>query len=499
MKERIEVIDYKYKMSSWTFILFFVLSMLAPLSGVDLEFSLLKGSSIIEIWNNATVSFSGAFVGRFFIYLFSSNRILFSLVFSFLMASFVYFCNSFMGTIKNKYYYMFPLLFLLFVNYVFFSQSYFTVSFCVTYLLPSILIFSYFYHFYKEPKIDLSIKEILLFFILHLLLPNISIFAGVLLICCDLFFFFYFYKAFKKFPFFFFIFLFVSMISLSTIIFSQELFLELSSTPFYSFSFIEKIKLKVSDFLSYTFTRNVFLQIGMMIPINCYLYQKVKDKSYTRLVMVLFNFIPIFNIVCQFYLLIPVNIHLIISQYDGIFSCDKWYFFFYWMFYFILFVRSISYFIKDKKPKIFLYFLITSSMLLQFLIFITPVWTDTYSSYFILSIILVTSVLLSKIEVPIFPKILKVFFYCSVFYFVLIFMLMHYYDNTRVSYIESQLKEDKKTIVVKALPIRYIYRYNPIYYDEVESFRKYYNIPDSKNINVKYIGIFEKIEKSVKN
>lgn len=498
MKERIEVIDYKYKMSSWTFILFFVLTLLAPLSGVDLEFSLFKGESIIEIWKVATTTFSGAFMGRFFIYLFSSNRVLFSLVFSLLMACFVYFCNSFMGTIKNKYYYLLPLLFILFVNYVFFSQSYFSVSFCVTYLIPTILIFIYFYYFYKDPKIELSIKEIIMFFLLHLILPNISIFAGVLLICCDLFFFFYFYKAYKKIPFFFLIFFFVSLISLGTIVFSKEVLQELKTTPFYSLSLFEMIKLKVSDFLSYTFTRNVFLQVGMMIPINYYLYQRVKDKSYARLVMVLFNFVPIFNIICHFYLLIPVNIHLIISRYKGIFSCDRWYFIFYWMFYLYLFVRSIFYFVSEKKTRIFLLFLIASSILLQLFIFVTPVWMDTYSSYFTFSFILVTVVLLAKLELPIFPRVLKAFFYCSVFYFLFMFMLIRYYDNSRVSYIESQLKEDKSTIVVKALPIRYIYRYNPTYYDEIEAFRKYYNIPSSKNINVKYIGIFEKIEKSVK-
>lgn len=495
MKERIEVIDYKYKMVGWTFALFFVLSLLAPISGSDYIYAV-SPNNFLDLWNSVKSTFDGTMIGSAIVLFLSSNKLLFSVVFALFMALFVYICNSFMGTITKKYYYMLPLFFLLFVNYLLFSQSYFSVNYAVQYTIPSILIFYYLYQFYHNPKLKFSFFEIVLLLLLHLIVPTLSFFSGTILILADLFLLFYSKKAFKKFSIWYFVFLLVGGISYAVVITKSTILKEMMALTFSEIT--KNFSFTISNFLSYTFTRNVVLQVAMLIPINMYLYQKVKDRTYTRLIMVLFNLIPLFSIICQFYLLVPVNIHLIISQYSGIFSCDRWYFTFYWIFYFYLFLRSISYFVSEKKLKSFLLFFVFSGFLFQLITLVKPLWLDTYSTYYVLGMIFVSIIVIVKMDIPIRFMILPKLFYLSIFYFLMMFVMISYYDGTRVSYIKEQLQENSKVIVVKALPIRYIYGYNPIYYEDMELFRKYYNIPKDKEISVKYVGVFEKIEKNIK-
>ena len=77
-------------------------------------------------------------------------------------------------------------------------------------------------------------------------------------------------------------------------------------------------------------------------------------------------------------------------------------------------------------------------------------------------------------------------------------MITKYIDVTRKEYIEEQLKYDEQIIEVKANPIYLIWRYNPVTIFQQKDFKKYYNIPQDKELDVKYLGIFEKIERKIK-
>ena len=76
--------------------------------------------------------------------------------------------------------------------------------------------------------------------------------------------------------------------------------------------------------------------------------------------------------------------------------------------------------------------------------------------------------------------------------------MIKYIDFTRGEYIKEQVESNQEIIEIKANPIYLVWRHNPVNIFQHRTFKKYYNIPEKKAIKVKYFGIFEKIEKKVK-
>ena len=78
------------------------------------------------------------------------------------------------------------------------------------------------------------------------------------------------------------------------------------------------------------------------------------------------------------------------------------------------------------------------------------------------------------------------------------FAIVKYVDSTRSNYIKEQIDAGETNIEVKANPIQLVWRHNPSDMFLVKDFKNYYEIPKEDTIEVKYFGIFEKIEKKVK-
>jgi hypothetical protein len=116
----------------------------------------------------------------------------------------------------------------------------------------------------------------------------------------------------------------------------------------------------------------------------------------------------------------------------------------------------------------------------------------------ILSIILITCVAMKDANVGVHVKTIRALSFLLVLYYLSMFVVISYIDITRTSYIKEQVDAEQGVIEVKANPIYLVWRYNPIDYFQDRDFKEFYKIEESSSIEVKYFGIFEKIERRVK-
>jgi hypothetical protein len=98
----------------------------------------------------------------------------------------------------------------------------------------------------------------------------------------------------------------------------------------------------------------------------------------------------------------------------------------------------------------------------------------------------------------VYVKILRAAAFILVIYYGAMACITKYIDVTRSDYIKEQIEYKESTIEVKANPLYLVWRYNPVDYFQKKDFKKFYDIDENKNIEVKYFGIFETIEKRVK-
>ena len=192
-------------------------------------------------------------------------------------------------------------------------------------------------------------------------------------------------------------------LSLITIIFSLSL---IDNSLFYTN--INDIKDNIPHLIESVFSNNIILIILGAIPINMYLYEKLKDNTYVRVVITLFDLILLFSLSYNFFNYSPVNLNLILSKYNGIFATENWYYIFYFIIYIVLFILSIVHFVKNRREKrIFYMFMIASIIMMMFLL-ISPTFDDGGLIIFVLSFIFIVCILAKEANTKVFVKLVKV-------------------------------------------------------------------------------------------
>lgn len=488
MKERMEVIDFKYKVTLGAFFFFFLISTLAPISGTDWSSYLIGKEGIGNIIKNININ-DGRIISGVLISLLSYNKLIFNLFFSLLMSRFVQCCNNMMGMVKNKYYYLFPLLGTMLVSVFLFSYNYVSVTTTVAYTFPAILSFIYFEHLWKKENYSFRLKEYIFLSILSLIICLSSIHVAITFLIGNII--YYSYALIKKKK----IskgYIFTIAIQLLSIIVSLNM---LNKSLFYND--INTVLSNIPKYIDTTFSKNIVLVILSAIPINYYLSNKLKGWIYDRVVITLFDIILIFSLAYNFFYYSPVNLNLVINKYLGVFATENWYYIFYFIIYLILLFISMNHIIKERKafiPKILYIMSIISGLFLL----VSPIWDEGNVIFFVLFLIFGTSIMLKEIEIKIYPKTTLAILFIMILYYIGSFAIIKYIDTTREDYIIEQLNANEKVIEVKASPIYLVWRYNPVNIFQQKDFKRYYNIPQDKSITVKYFGIFEKIEKKIK-
>ena len=139
-----------------------------------------------------------------------------------------------------------------------------------------------------------------------------------------------------------------------------------------------------------------------------------------------------------------------------------------------------------------------ASIIMMIFLLISPIFDVGNLIIFVFSLLFITCVLAKEMNTKVFVKLVKASIIVLTLYYLSIFAVIKYIDVTRTDYINEQLGYDASNIEVKANPTYMIWRYNPVDYFQIKDFKDYYNIPNDKSIEVKYFGLFEKVEKSIK-
>lgn len=485
MKEKIENISFKYKVTTLTFILFLIISALSPISGADWKSYVIGKEGLASSINNINI-LDGRIISGFLINFFSYNKILFDFCFALMISQFVKMCNDIMGTVKTRYLYLYPLIGLLLVSVFTFSYNYLSVTSTVTYTFPIIVFFMFFYTIIKEDEIKPKTLIKLILFTLFICLSSIHL--AIVFFIVNFIYFIINDKKQNRFEYF-------LLLSISFLLIIISLLL-LKNSLFYSD--INIIKDNVSNMIYNTFSNNIVLLILGAIPINMYLYEKLKENTYVRVVITLFNLILVFSLSYNFFNYSPVNLNLIISKYNGIFATENWYYIFYYIIYLILYIISMNHFITNKKVKRIFNMFMLGSILMMIFSLISPIFDVGNLVLFMFSLLFITCILAKEANTKVFVKLVKASIVVLCIYYLGLFAIVKYIDVTRTNYINEQLDSDASVIEIKANPTYMIWRYNPVDYFQIKDFKKYYNIPSDRAIEVKYFGIFEQVEKSIK-
>lgn len=486
MKEKIENINFKYKVTTFTFLLFLIISALSPISGADWKSYVIGKEGIISSINNINF-LDGRIISGFLINFFSYNKILFDFCFAIMISQFVKMCNDLMGSVKTRYLYLYPLIGLLIVSVFTFSYNYLSVTTTVTYTFPAITFLLYFYNILKEDEMKTSTLIKLILFTLFICLSSIHL--ALVFFIVNFIYFILNDKKDNRLKYFI-----ILLISFISIIFSLSL---LDNSLFYSN--IDSIKENIPVMIANVFSNNIVLVILGAIPINMFLFEKLKENTYVRVVITLFDLILAFSLSYNFFNYSPVNLNLIISKYNGIFATENWYYIFYFITYMILFTMSMNHFIKNRKVKRIFNMFIIGSVVMMIFNLVSPLFDVGNLILFVLSLLLITCILAKEANTKVFVKLVKISIILLTIYYLSLFAIVKYIDVTRNNYIKEQLDSNSEIIEVKANPTYMIWRYNPVDYFQLKDFKKYYEIPDSSSIDVKYFGLFEKVEKSIKN
>lgn len=484
MKEKIEKISFKYKVTIFTFFLFLIIGALSPLSGEDWKSYVIGKSGIIECFKNINIS-DGRIISGFLINFFSYNKILFDICFALLISNFIKMCNDLIGTVKSKYFYLYPLIGILIVSSFMFSYNYVSVTTTITYTFPTILFFMYFYLLLQDE--ELKTKTLIKLFLIAIYISLSSIHMALSFFIANLVYFVVNIKKQKSVKYFSLVIteLVAIIISISKIdngIISVSLNDSLGNIPY----LIENV-----------FSNNILIIIVGAIPINYYLNEKLKNNLYGRVVITLFDLILMFSLCYNFFSYSPVNLNLILSKYNGIFATENWYYIFYYITYLVLFFLSINHYIKNKKLKSTLNIYYLSSIILILFLLVSPIFDKGNIIFIMFTIVMISCVLAKEMDTRMYPRIIKAVVSLLIIYYVSMFGIIKYIDYTRGNYIKEQLSVNEKNIEVKANPLYLVWRYNPDYFQE-RDFKMFYDIPEEDTLEVKYFGIFKKIETKVK-
>ncbi len=201
LKKIIRNIKFEHICIIATFIFMLIIHSLAPITGDD--------------WYNAAPNFSftgsvakalefyreweGRIVGRVFINLLSSRKIIYNILTSLIMAGIVYCAYKLIDNKRNKKYPM--LLFLmamLLVNWWVFGESYIWVAGGITYLYPASIVLGIIAYLFNKKDTKFKIVESIILIILSLIGTCFVENLGVALICAWILFIIYNYIINKK-------------------------------------------------------------------------------------------------------------------------------------------------------------------------------------------------------------------------------------------------------------------------------------------------------------
>lgn len=470
-------------------LLFLIVSFLTPLCGDDWG-NYYKYESLNEIFKTTFSlyqTWEGRIVSRFLICLFTYNKVIWNILLPVCVIGIIVAINKFSNKDKNYNIFLLSILGLILINNTMFAQTYSWIAGGITYLYPTVIVFTYFSILFTRKK-----KETLLTFILLLLINFLSpMFVeniGVALVAGNILYLIYYFILNKKINISAIVFTLVSLVSLLIMLNSpgSASRMELSKS-FYELSIIERVLYNKYQLMNYTYTRNIFMICLMILPIFYNVFSKIKSKKIRLITNVIFLIIPILTIINHLMSLVNLKFNPMGLDLEGSLIC-----FIYWVCFTVLFMLSILFSTMDKENKISTMFMFFIGAISICSLLVTPVFGDRTSFFTVVTFIAVSLKLISYINIK--PKRyveigLKVMLGIFIVYYLCIFIMVAVFEQQRQKQIKLELTKNNSSITIKSNPIPYLWNNNPTTDFHVLTFKEYYNIPKEINLNIDWIKI----------
>ena len=462
------------------FIIFITICFLAPISGDDYGNYISTDGSLISSIKLAISYYNtleGRFIGRILIMYTTHNKIIWNILTPLFFTLLV---SSTYKLLNKKTSYIIMLLGLLILNTDMFSQSYTWLAGSITYLYPTSLILFYFITIYNKQN-NYNKLDYIILILLSIIIPMFVENIGSVFILGNIITLIYISIKEKKLNILYLITTIISSISLIIMLKSPGSALRslTENLEFNNLTLIQKIASNIDNFNNYVFFKNSTMIIITLIPIIYYL---IKKKH--KILSVLISIIPILSIINNLYYILPMKFNFL--QNINVISKDNNLYIIYWIIYLILFILSINYMIKNKKEKLFIYFILLLGLSSSIIMFILPTWGDRVTFFTVITLTLIGTILIDKIiknNQRLFSY-LKPIFICFTIYLLICFYSIYQINNHREIYINKQIKEDKETIEIIRNPIMYIWNNNPQSKYFIDTYKSYMNIDKTKEINL---------------
>lgn len=478
----------KYKYLILIILTLFIIFSLSPISGDDYgNYISTNGTlfSAINIAKSYYYSLEGRFIGRIIIMFTTRHKYIWNILTIFMFSLILF---NYSKLFKQKLSLIILFLGLMFMNSDIFSQSYTWIAGSVTYLYPTSLSLLYFYLIYKYQTSNKIVNIVLTFLsiIIPMFVENIGcsfVFANIILVI-------YYYLKYKKINKIYLSNLIISLIFLVIMLLSPGSSLRvLDNSKFNSLNILEKIIINIPNFNNYVLFKNTNMLILSLIPINYYIIKK-QDKKF----LIVFNLIPLLSIVNNLYYILPMKFSFL--QDVGIINISNPIYLVFTIIYFIYFILSINYIIKDTNVKLFLYYLFGVALSSSLVMLILPVWGDRITLFTVISIIIISIILIDNIFIYKNYNIIKFIFVSTCLYFICCFICIYNVNKVRVNYINYQLDNNYNEIEVIWNPFMYLWNNNPNSEYFINTYKSYMNISNDKDIKIinlrmkDYINIF---------
>lgn len=462
------------------FIFFITICFLTPISGDDYGNYISTNGSLISSIKLAISYYNtleGRFIGRILIMYTTHNKIIWNILTPLFFTLLV---SSSFKLLSKKTSYIIILLGLLILNTDMFSQSYTWLAGSITYLYPTSLILFYFITIYNKQN-NYNKLDYIILILLSIIIPMFVENIGSVFVLGNIITLIYISIKEKKLNILYLITTIISSISLIIMLKSpgSELRSLTENLEFNNLTLIQKIASNIDNFNNYVFFKNSTMIIITLIPIVYYLIKKNH-----KILAVLISVIPILSIINNLYYILPMKFNFL--QNINIISKDNNLYIIYWIIYLILFILSINYIIKNRKEKLFIYFILLLGLSSSIVMFILPTWGDRVTFFTVITLTLIGTILIDKIikDNQRLFSYLKPIFICFTIYLLICFYSIYQINSYREIYINKQIKEEKETIEIIRNPTMYIWNNNPQSKYFIDTYKSYMNIDKTKEINL---------------
>ena len=450
-------------------IFYLILLFLSPISGDDWGNAINKRGIVGSIVNSFKLYFTweGRITSRILINLLTPNKIIWNVINSLSIGFFVYLSLKIIKP-ENKVLYYLTLLIIPFMNILTFSETITFIAGNLTYFIEIPFILLYYYFIYKDGHskngilILLSILSILICMTVEHMAAALVVGNVILLI----------YNYFKNNK------LDKRIVFLTSLCIISTLFMYLSpgsqyrmsieNVEFNKLSIFEKISFNIPSFIYYTFIVNYYLLLLWTMTNYFIIKDKIKNVILKYFIILFLTIVPLFTILIYFKSVVHKDLFI-----NNI----------YLTIYYIIFVL-ISFVLNLREKNFKSTFLFIIGMSANIVMLLSPTWGYRTSIFTYIMLSLSNLMILSKYikNNRLFEYILKALLIVFLFSYLFIYVNVFRCQISNRKYIKQQLLDNKESIEILKNPYFVGCNINPNTDYHKMVYKKYYGIPEDKDL-----------------